>query len=373
MKRLLPLLALICTTVVRAQEEPQPPTWINVSRLAFAAGGGTDPSNAPIQYMMFTEKAYEENQELFAQVNTLLEEMTQEWANQIVPETIRQQEEAISQMREMLKDHPELAAQIDEAIKEFERQKKEALAQYVKPSKSYSYDPASLLRQLKAIAVNQKIYTGYWEAGNGLYSVIEAPRYCNLDEDDRYSHTRITIAGQDRYKWGLIDENGRQIAPFQYSRVNGQALYSDAVPDMDIMFVYKQEPDGSVHAGALNYRGEARIPFIYDDNHIDVYHREDFVPFEKKGKIGLVSIHTGKEVLPFEYVSFKRIAGGWIVSKDGKHYGMVSVKTGQPVTELKYSGLWSDSDPSFLRFDGKIDYYDEDGRLERTEDVPKDE
>ena len=61
--------------------------------------------------------------------------------------------------------------------------------------------------------------------------------------------------------------------------------------------------------------------------------------------------------------------GGWIVSKDNKNYGMVSVRTGKPVTPLKYSGLWSDSDPSFLRFDGKVDVYDSDGVLLRTEEV----
>ena len=52
-----------------------------------------------------------------------------------------------------------------------------------------------------------------------------------------------------------------------------------------------------------------------------------------------------------------------------KNYGMVSVRTGKPVTPLKYSGLWSDSDPSFLRFDGKVDVYDSDGVLLRTEEV----
>ena len=50
---------------------------------------------------------------------------------------------------------------------------------------------------------------------------------------------------------------------------------------------------------------------------------------------------------------------------------MVSVKTGKLITPLKYRGLWDGSAPSFLRFDGKVDVYDEDGRLVRTEDVPE--
>ena len=369
MKRFLLLLALVWGTVASAQDEQEPPTFINVSWLSFVANGGTDRANAPIQYLMFTEQTCKDNEELFGQLNTLLEEIAQEDINQAVPENFRQMEEDIKQMREVAKEHPELKAQIDEAIREFERQKREAMSDYVKPSKSYSYDPAMMLRKLKAIAVNHKVYTGYWEAGNGLYSVTEVPRYCSLDEDDRYTHTKITFAEEDRYKWGLIDENGRQILPYKYSWVNAHQLYPDAFPELDLMFMYKQESDGSVHAGAVNYRGQVRIPFIYDDQN-GVYHGEDIYSFVKNGKMGLVNVKTGKEVLPFEYTTFSRMAGGWLVSKDDEHYGMVSDRTGKVIIPLKYQNLWDDRDPSFLTFDGKIDYYDDYGHLVRTEDAP---
>ena len=49
MKRFLILLALLCTTVARAQEEPEPPGWYNVSKLAFMASGGSDRALAPIR------------------------------------------------------------------------------------------------------------------------------------------------------------------------------------------------------------------------------------------------------------------------------------------------------------------------------------
>jgi hypothetical protein len=356
--------------VARAQEEPEPPTWLNVSWISFVANGGTDRTNAPILYLLFADKTFKENEEFFGQVNTLLDEMAQEDINQAVPESIQLLEESINQMRETIKEHPEFEAQYKEAIKEFERQKKEAMDQYVKPSKSYSYDPATILNKLKAIAVNRKFYSGYWEAGNGLYCVTEVPRYCSLKENDRYSHTKITFDEKDRYKWGFIDENGRQVLPYQYSWVNANALFPDAFPDQDLIFIYKQDPDGSVHAGALNYRGQVRIPFIYDDL-LDVFHGEDVLAFSKNGKKGLVNINTGKEALPFEYTTFSRIAGGWLVSKDDINYGMVSVKTAQVIIPLKYRDLWSDRDPSFLRFDGKIDYYDEDGHLLRTENQPE--
>lgn len=371
MKRFLLLLALAAGIVARAQDEPEPPGWFNVSKLAFVANKGTDPAKAPIQYMLFADKTVKENEDLFNQYLALMEEISQEDKNQVIPEALKIQEEAINELRQNLKDNPnpEIQAALNEMIREFERQKSEALAEHVKPSKSYTYDPATILRRLKAIAVNQKIYSGYWELGNGLYSVIEAPRSCNLEEDDKYSHTKINFAEEDRYKWGIIDENGRQILPYKYSWANAYALFPDAFPDLDMIFLYKQDPDGSVHAGIVNYRGQVRVPFIYDDQN-GVYHGEDIFSFSKNGKFGLVNVKTGREVLPFEYTTFSRIAGGWLASKDDKYYGMVSINTGKVIIPLKYRDLWSDSELSFITYDDKIDYYDDYGHLIRTEKAP---
>ncbi len=371
MKRFLLLLALAAGIVARAQDEPEPPGWFNVSKLAFVANKGTDPAKAPIQYVLFADKTVKENEELFNQYFALMDEIAQEDKNQVIPETLKVQEEVINELRQNLKDNPnpEIQAALNEMIREYERQKSEVLAENVKPSKSYTYDPATILRRLKAIAVNQKIYSGYWELGNGLYSVIEAPRSCNLEEDDKYSHTKINFAEEDRYKWGIIDENGRQILPYKYSWANAYALFPDAFPDLDMIFLYKQDPDGSVHAGIVNYRGQVRVPFIYDDQN-GVYHGEDIFSFSKNGKFGLVNVKTGREVLPFEYTTFSRIAGGWLASKDDKYYGMVSINTGKVIIPLKYRDLWSDSELSFITYDDKIDYYDDYGHLIRTEKAP---
>ena len=129
--------------------------------------------------------------------------------------------------------------------------------------------------------------------------------------------------------------------------------------------------DGKVYAGAVDYKGQVRIPFIYDENRDEVYHHQEFVPFEKKGKVGFVSINGGRVTEPFEYVSRKAHAYGWVVSKDGKNYGFVSSETGTLVIPLKYKGFWEEG-PVMMRFDGKLDFYDENFRLLRTVDAPKD-
>jgi hypothetical protein len=69
-------------------------------------------------------------------------------------------------------------------------------------------------------------------------------------------------------------------------------------------------------------------------------------------------------------MSCKAHAYGWLVSKDGKNYGFVSSETGNLVILLKYRGLWNGS-PTMERFNGKIDLYDENCRLQKTIDVPK--
>ena len=59
------------------------------------------------------------------------------------------------------------------------------------------------------------------------------------------------------------------------------------------------------------------------------------------------------------------------MSKVGKNYGFVSSETGTLVIPLKYKGFWEEG-PVMMRFDGKLDFYDENFRLLRTADAPKD-
>ena len=372
MKKILFCLALIAQCAIsHAQEVAEDPHWVNLSWIHFAATGGTDENNALLQYMLFTDETMEKNRELFDQLNTLMEEVLQVNINQTLPDYLVEMEKGLKETREKFKDNPQMLAQMDAAMKEFEKQKQEALAQYTNDRRTYSYDPATMLQRLKLLAVNQKVYTGWSEAGNGLYAVTEVPRYASLNEDAHYSHAKITFDEKDYYRWGLIDGTGRQVLPPQYGQFNTNPLVGNCYPNDDVMFLYKQEADGKVYAGAVDYKGQVRIPFIYDENRDDVYHHQEFVPFEKKGKVGFVSINGGRVTEPFEYVSRKAHAYGWVVSKDGKNYGFVSSETGTLVIPLKYKGFWEEG-PVMMRFDGKLDFYDENFRLLRTADAPKD-
>ncbi|MBR4715144.1 MAG: WG repeat-containing protein [Bacteroidales bacterium] len=372
MKKILFCLALIAQCAIsHAQEAAENPSWVDLSWIHFAATGGTDENNALLQYMLFTDETMEKNRELFDQLNTLMEEVLQVNINQTLPDYLVEMEKGLKETREKFKDNPQMLAQIDAAMKEFEKQKKEALAQYTDDRRTYTYDPATMLQRLKLLAVNQKVYTGWSEAGNGLYAVTEVPRYASLNENAHYSHAKITFDEKDYYRWGLIDGTGRQVLPPQYGQFNTNPIVGNCYPDDDVMFLYKQEADGKVYAGAVDYKGQVRIPFIYDENRDDVYHHQEFVPFEKNGKIGWVSINGGRVSEPFEYVSRKAHAYGWLVSKDGKNYGFVSSETGTLVIPLKYKGFWEEG-PVMMRFDGKLDFYDENFRLLRTADAPKD-
>lgn len=372
MKKILFCLALIAQCAIsHAQEAAEDPHWVNLSWIHFAATGGTDENNALLQYMLFTDETMEKNRELFDQLNTLMEEVLQVNINQTLPDYLVEMEKGLKETREKFKDNPQMLAQIDAAMKEFEKQKKEALAQYTNDRRTYTYDPATMLQRLKLLAVNQKVYTGWSEAGNGLYAVTEVPRYASLNENAHYSHAKITFDEKDYYRWGLIDGTGRQVLPPQYGQFNTNPIAGNCYPNDDVMFLYKQEADGKVYAGAVDYKGQVRIPFIYDENRDEVYHHQEFVPFEKKGKVGFVSINGGRVTEPFEYVSRKAHAYGWVVSKDGKNYGFVSSETGTLVIPLKYKGFWEEG-PVMMRFDGKLDFYDENFRLLRTADAPKD-
>ncbi|MBP5743939.1 MAG: hypothetical protein J6W44_03400, partial [Oscillospiraceae bacterium] len=152
MKKIFLLLTLFAGCLTgRAQEAPESPDWFDVSWLHHVATGGSDESKGLLQFMMFPAGTVEANEALFSEFKTLMEEIMQVNINQTLPANLQEMEDNIRQAREQLKDHPELLAQLDEAFKEFETQKPKTLEEYTDDRKSYSIDPAALLRRLQAL------------------------------------------------------------------------------------------------------------------------------------------------------------------------------------------------------------------------------
>ena len=358
-KKLLSLtvVALLGASSVMAQQQGG---WIEISALRLAATGGTDRSNVQKQYLLISESAAEQHQELLNQMITFTKEDSQMDINQRVPKVQSVANDAIAQMEKLVKEHPEMASEISKAIENAKNQIADD-NKYIDPSvKSYTHDPAPLLRQLTAIAINRKPYTGYFDMGNGLWAVTESPRYGPL-QDDAF----IKVKPENPYSWGAIDQQGKTVIPQKYLMLND---YFDR-PEENLVVMAEKGEDGNDRYGAYGYDGRIRIPFVYDNITI-IDSREHLIVAIKNGKYGSIDF-DGKILWPFEYVKCEMCGIGWPVSRDGKTYGVVSHQ-GKEVIPFKYKGYWSASNYQLRmeRFDGKLDVYDENFNFLSTEAKP---
>lgn len=351
-------LALLCFLPLNAQEMH----WENVTALHYAATNGTDPKHTLQQYLLFDEATMDSNRKLFSQYKTFAEEFSKMQLNQIVPEGLKEMDKAIAELKKMLKEQPEMADIIKAQIKVVEDQKKEFAKMAGGEVEGYTNDPAELLRKLTNIAIGKKAYSAYRDIDGGLFSVQTGPCYGPLETDAfNYPETDEKY----KYTWGAIDYNGNMILEPKYK---GKFKCND---ELDIMFLETKEKDGSIRVGARGYDGRIRIPFVYDycefwtaspDNGICVY--------SKGGKLGFVDFDN-KLLLPFEYKKVMHIRYGFVVTKDGKNYGIIEDQHCRLVVPFKYKDFWDQENDNFKmqRFDGKLDVFDKDFKLIRTEDA----
>ena len=356
MERLCFLLMILFTAggLTFAQDD-----WLDVTGLHMVATGGTDKENTLKQYLMISEDAVEKHRKVLDTFSTFQQESAQMDINTQIPEV---QKELSDKIAEIEKNSPELAAQMKQQLEEA---KKELAAQssYVDPSvKSYSCDPAKLLKDLTAIAVNKKTYTGYSDIGNGLYAVTEAPRFGPVTPD---VFKKVRVADKDKYGWGVINKQGETVIPQKYCLLNIYFIR----PTYDFIIMSEMGKDGKEHYGAFGYDGRVRIPFIYDDV-TTINTKDNLVVGVKDEKYGSTDL-DGNTLFPFVYVKLSLSGIAWPVSKDGKTFGAVS-RDGKEVIPFKYKGYWGtkSNELTMQRFDGKLDVYSEDFRLLRTEDAP---
>lgn len=360
------LLSLLSLSVA-AQEEREM-RWENVTALYFAATNGTDRENALQQYLLFDDAVLNDNQELISQYRTFVQEFGQMSLNAAVPEGVKEMDEGIAKVKQIIKEHPELAEELKEQIKELEAQKRE-FAGYVNDEvKEYTYDPATILKKLTQLAVNKKAYTGCKDIGKGLFAIAEGPCYGPVQVKDI---SPVFQKGSE-YTWGAIDSNGRQVIPAKYND------FPEFYPDLDIIVLTTKDKSGKFRAGACGYDGRVRIPFIYDE----AFKRGSFIwtdnppkfhlyIFKKDGKYGFIGL-DGEVLQPCVYA---KIEGGgfWSVTKDYKNYGLVDDADGRLVVPLEYKGAWVDDGMVYKkRHDGKVEVCDSSGKLIRIEDAKND-
>ena len=358
--RLIPvLLALFVFLPVRAQEE-RDMQWINITALRYSAKGETNPSHALQQYLLIDEATAEQHPDVVDELRTFSEEYSQIMMNQVVPEGLKEMEATLAELKKLAAEHPEFAEAYKEALKQAEETRKE-MQGMTDSGASLSVDPAALLKRLTQIAVNKKAYTGYRDIGGGLYLVTEEPVYGSLSDE---SFTWASMQGDTGYTWGAINYDGKVVIPLKY------AYSRSHFADHDIIFMETQA-GGNTRAGAYGYDGRVRIPFEYDEYRGWCSLDGNTAVFVKGGKLGWVSL-DGKVQQPFEYIWAEEIGGAWMVTKDDRNKGIVDLH-GSLIIPLKYKSFWRwDNDEIFMeRFDGKLDVYNESGKLLRTDPEPK--
>ena len=359
MKRLaIFILGLMCGLGAMAQET----TWENVTALTYAATGGKDKGHALQQYMLFDESIMEQNSGVFERYRTFTQEFSQISLNQSIPEGLAALDEQEKELKKMIKEHPELKEQFEEALKGAELAKKE-FAAYEKPEvNSYSEDPAALLKDLTRLAVNKKAYTAWRDIGGGLYAVAVGRCYGPIEQD---AFSRAAFEEGQEYSWGVIDATGREVIPMKHSRI------TNANEEHDIIFLHSKEKDGRIRAGACGYDGRVRIPFEYDEI-LNYNLEQQSVALTKNGKIGMLSFDA-RQLQPFvyEYASWQ---GDWLVRKEKNGpLGVVSAE-GKLVIPLIYKCDWNyeNGEMSLQRYDGKLDVYKLDSfEFLRTDPAPE--
>ena len=335
--------------------------WYNITALNAVVTGNTDNEHALKQYLLFSDNTAENHRDLFEQFKTFTEENNQMHINAEIPESKKMYQDMLTKIEQTMQEHPELAASMKEQLEEAKKQVAN-MDEYTNPSvKEYTHDPATLLKNLKAIAVNQKSYSGYHDLGNGLYAVTESPRYGLVYEQ---AFEKIEMDDKYKYTWGVINQQGKVVIPQKYGLLTG--YYSR--PEHDFLMLTEMGKDGKEHCGAFGYDGRIRIPFIFDD--VDIIDTsEKLVVGSKNGKYGSTDF-DGKTLWSFEYVAMDKSGIGWPVSKDGKNWGVISYQ-GKEMIPFKYKSFWSNADHTLKmeRFDGKLDVFDDNFKFIRTENA----
>ena len=230
------MVLLLCLPVA-AQEEREM-HWENVTVLNFAATGGTDKENALQQYLLFDESVMNRNRELFEQYQTFAEEFMQMSLNAEAPQMNKEIDEMIANAKQTMKEHPELADELKEQLKEVERMRGEYNSFADNEVTEYTYDPKEILRKLTAIAVGKRTFTDRKDIGNGMFAVKTGACYGPLEPD---AFNRVKTPEKNEYTWGAIDCDGNVIIEPKYGP------FRNCWEEADFIYLNTKDKNGTIH------------------------------------------------------------------------------------------------------------------------------
>ena len=200
---------------VIADEDPDY-QWVNITPLSFTAAGETDRQKTLQQYLLIRNEAYVQNPEVFKQYEVFTGEYVQKTINAAAPQVEKDIEESIAAIKKAMKEHPELAAQMKDGLKELEASRGKMTAEYVKEVGDYTYAPADLQKALTKIAVNKRAYSGFHIIRQGLFAVQDGPSYGPVDYN---AFNRAKAPEGQEFTWGVMKSDGTVVIPFKYSEV----------------------------------------------------------------------------------------------------------------------------------------------------------
>ena len=210
------LLSLLSLSVAAQEREMR---WENVTALYFAATNGTDRDNALQQYLLFDDAVLNRNKSLFLQYKTFVEEFSTMSINTSAPQVNKEIDDAIAEVKKLMKEHPEMADDLKAQLKEIERMRGEYNGHVNEDVKEYTNDPKELLGKLTNIAVCKRTYTAYKDIGKGLYAVKTGACYGPLEPD---AFKRVKTPETEEFSWGAIDYDGNIILKPIYSDVDNR-------------------------------------------------------------------------------------------------------------------------------------------------------
>lgn len=281
---------------------------VNLDFTSLAAFKGNDviTEKVPVQIAIMPNDVYfgDQGEDLRMRVETLIGQMEQNLEASMMKDFLKNMDEELANMkkqRDEVKNDPALRAMLDQSI-ELAKEKMADLKQQNTTPTPYTYSPASVTKDVLALALNHRFYSAAELLDNDNWVVCVGDRL-NDDPDNLQ---------QDWYfRYGVIDPQGKTLIPFNYHFVG-------FLTERDLYFVRKKVGD-KVCGGAIDSHGNVRIPFDYKSVRVlDGEH--NLLAIEGHNERYGIMNTDGKVLLPAEYVGYRATIDGFVFYKDDKSF-----------------------------------------------------